>query len=169
MTSTEKAAGSDAPQSAIGPFVYPVRPTWGDTDTARMVYTARFPDYALRAIDAWLLERVGADFYRLNVEWGIGTPFVHLECDFRSPATPRDVLLLAVRVEKVGTSSLTFRVVATIEADGRLCFEGKFVCATVNEAAQLQAGARASPLDPRIKAAAEADLRLHRDPGSARR
>lgn len=150
MSQRDKAASA-------GPFVHRLVPTWGDSDPARMVYTGRFPDFALRAIDAWLLENAGVDFYRMNVDWGIGTPFVHLECDFRSPATPRDALLIAVEVEKVGTTSLGFRITATIEDDGRLCFEGRFVCVCVDGRAQYKAGAKPMPLDLRLRAAAERD------------
>lgn len=139
------------------PFVHRLVPTWGDSDPARMVYTGRFPDFALRAIDAWLMHNAGVNFYTMNVDWGIGTPFVHLECDFRSPATPRDALLIAVEVEKVGTTSLAFQVSATIEADGQLCFEGRFVCVCVDGKTQYKSGARPIPLDPRLKAAAEKD------------
>jgi acyl-CoA thioesterase FadM len=150
--------GPDLAPAGDAPFVHRLRPTWGDSDPALMVYTARFPDFALRAIDAWMLANVGVDFYCLNVDWGIGTPFVHLTCDFRSPATPRDTLLIAVQVERVGKTSLAFRVAATIEADGRLCFEGRFVCVCVDSKSQSQKGARPMPLDPRIRAGALADL-----------
>lgn len=139
------------------PFVHALVPTWGESDPALMVYTGRFPDYALRAIDAWMMANVGADFYRMNVEWGVGTPFVHLECDFRSPATPRDTLLLAVEVADIGRTSLTFRVTCTIAEDDRLCFEGRFVCVCVAGAKQWRPDSKASPLDPRIRLAAETD------------
>ena len=151
-------ADATGKRASLQPFVHRLTPTWGDADPARMIYTGRFPDFALRAIDAWMLEKVGASFYGMNMDWGIGTPFVHLECDFRSPATPRDTLLIAVAVEKVGESSLAFKVAATIEADGRLCFEGRFVCVCVDASAQSKAGARPMPLDPRIRAAAEREM-----------
>lgn len=151
------------------PFIHRLTPTWGDADPARMIYTGRFPDFALRAIDAWLLEKVGADYYRMNVDWGIGTPFVHLECNFRSPATPRDTLLIAVEVEKVGASSVAFRVEATIESDGRLCFDGRFVCVCVDANAQYKAGARSMPLDARIRMAAQADQAIRAMARSERR
>ena len=145
------------------PFVYRIVPVWGDLDPARIVYTGRFTDYALRAIDAWMLARTGADFYTMNFEWGIGTPFVHTECDLRSSLTPRDALLVAVSIEKLGNSSLMFRIEGTIEADGRPCFTGRFVCVCVEAAAQSQ-NPRAIPLDPRIKTAAQADLALTAPP-----
>ena len=155
--------GQSKAQSTTAPFTHRLTPTWGDADPARMVYTGRFPDFALRAIDAWMLDKVGVDFYRMNEDWGIGTPFVHLECDFRSPATPRDTLLIAVEIERVGATSLTFKVAGTIEADTRLCFEGRFVCVCVDGRQQSQAGARPMPLDPRIRAAAEKDLQASRN------
>lgn len=141
-------------------FVHAIVPVWGDLDPARIVYTGRYTDYAMRAIDAWFLERVGADFYTMNFDWGIGTPFVHIECDLKSSLTPRDVLLVAIRVKKIGSTSLTFDVEGTVEADGRPCFEGRFVCVCV-EAAQQSQAPRAIALDKRIRVAAEADLAIH--------
>ncbi|KAB2849568.1 MAG: acyl-CoA thioesterase [Hyphomicrobiaceae bacterium] len=140
------------------PFVHRLRPQWGDTDPARMVYTGRYPDFALRAIDAWFLARAGADFYRLNTEWGIGTPFVRLECDFRSPLTPRDIVEIEVSVERAGEKSLTFAVRGLNAGSGRLAFEGRFVCVCVKFEDQSRQDAKSIPLDPRIRAAAEADL-----------
>jgi acyl-CoA thioesterase FadM len=142
---------------STGAFVHRIRPTWGETDTARIVYTARYPDYGLRAIDAWFLERVGADFYRMNTEWGIGTPFVRLECDFRAPLTPRDLVEIEVAVERVGERSLTFCVRGRITGSGLLAFEGRFVCVCVNVGDQPRQDAKSIPLDPRIRQAAEAD------------
>ena len=142
-------------------FVHRIVPVWSDLDPARIVYTGRYTDYALRAIDAWMLDRTGADFYRMNFEWGIGTPFVHTECDIKSSLTPRDTLLVAVLIEKVGTSALTFRVEGSVQSDGRSCFVGRFVCVCVEAAAQSK-DLRAIPLDPRIETAAQADLAMQR-------
>ena len=46
--------GTEQPkaQSKDAPFVHRLVPTWGDADPARMIYTGRFPDFALRAWDA---------------------------------------------------------------------------------------------------------------------
>ena len=147
--------------SDLQPFVYRLTPVWGDLDPARIVYTGRYTDYALRAIDGWMLDRAGADFYRMNFEWGIGTPFVHTELDLKSSLTPRDTLLVTVRIAKVGTTSLAFRVdgAASRGSSVRPCFEGRFVCVCVEAAAQSE-NLRAIPLDPRIRAAAEADMAM---------
>ena len=44
---------------SLHPFVYRLKPRWGDTDIARIVYTGRIPDYGLMAIEAWAEARLG--------------------------------------------------------------------------------------------------------------
>ena len=141
-------------------FVHRVQPYWADADPAGILYTGRFTDFSLRAIDAWMQDRAGAGFYGTNVDWGIGTPFVRTECDISASVTPRDVLLIGVRVETIGATSLTFRVEGLIESDGRASFKGRFICVCVEGAMQADKP-RAIPIDARLKAAAEADLALH--------
>lgn len=110
------------------PFVYRREVFWGDTDTALIVYTGRFTDYALEAIESWFRATLGTDWYAMNVDRGIGTPFVHLDIDFISPLTPRDVLHMSVHVAHIGGSSLGFHVHGRANGD-RSCFKGNFVCA----------------------------------------
>ncbi len=113
-------------------YVHRRRIAWWDTDAANIAYTGRFPQFGMEAIDGWFIDRLGTDWYRLHNDLGGGTPFVHLSMDMRSPLTPRDELLTTVRLAKAGRSSLEFRVEGRVAADGRLSFEGKFVCVFVN-------------------------------------
>lgn len=151
-----KHTETEAPPRA---FVHAIDPYWADADPAGIVYTARFTDYALRAIDAWMIARVGAGFYRMNTEWGIGTPFVHTECDLRAPARPGEALNIAVFIERVGTTSLTFTVQGRGAERGLLHFEGRFVCVCVNSLEQY-AEVKPMALDARLRSAAEAELRV---------
>jgi 4-hydroxybenzoyl-CoA thioesterase len=96
------------------PFVYRRAVVWADTDAARIVYTGRFPNFALEAIEALLRARLDTDWYRLNLDEGLGTPFVNLSLDFAHPVTPRDELDIEVTVARVGTSSVTFSVVGRL-------------------------------------------------------
>ncbi len=112
------------------PYVHAVQIRFGDTDAAQIAYTGRFPQLALDAIDGWFRERLDTDWYRLNVDEQIGTPFVHLSVDMRSPLTPRDVLETTVLVAKAGNASLEFSVAGRVGA--RLSFEGRFVCVFVD-------------------------------------
>lgn len=111
------------------PFVHERRVRWGESDPARIAYTARFLDFSMDAIEAFLQDRLGAGFYELNLDHGLGTPFVHVEIDFRSPLTPRDTLATEVRLARLGGGSLTFAVIGRV--GDRVSFTGKMICACV--------------------------------------
>ncbi|MDO9708112.1 acyl-CoA thioesterase [Paracraurococcus lichenis] len=115
------------------PFVHSRRILWGETDAARIAYTARFLDFAMEALERWFQERLGCGWYEMNVDLGIGTPFVHASMDFRSPVTPRDVLDSEVRLVNRGRSSLRFAVTGRIGE--RLVYEAVLACVFVEAAA----------------------------------
>jgi 4-hydroxybenzoyl-CoA thioesterase len=134
------------------PFVHARRVRWGESDPARIVYTPRFLDFAMDAIEAFFLDRLDAAFFEFNADHGIGTPFVHVELDFRSPVTPRDTLATEVLLARLGGSSLTFVVRGRV-AD-RLAYEGKLVCAfVVGEGMAL----KPIPVPAQFRARLEAD------------
>ncbi len=118
-----------------GVFVHRRRILWGETDAARIAYTARFLDFAMEATEAWFRERLGAGWYELNLDHGIGTPFVHASLDFRSPLTPRDELETAVALARLGGSSLRFSLAGRADGGRRLVYEATLVCAFVDAAA----------------------------------
>jgi acyl-CoA thioesterase FadM len=107
---------------------------WGDTDAAAIAYTGRLPDIMMEAIEAWFIDRLGIDWYRLNRDEGTGTPFAHLSMDFRSPITPREPLDVTVILAEAGRSSLSFSVTGMAVGSERLCFEGRAVCVFVDVA-----------------------------------
>lgn len=120
------SGGLSAPVSV---FVHRIRVGWADCDPARIAYTGRIPCFALEAIDAWWEHAIGYDWFRLNLDRNYGTPFVHMEVDFRSPVTPRAPLECTVVLTRLGEKSLSFCV--TGRQDEVLCFEGRFVSAFV--------------------------------------
>lgn len=100
--------------------------TWGDCDPARIVYTARLPWFALDAINAWWEAHLGGDgWFQMELDHNVGTPFVRLEMDFLNPVTPRHRLICHVWPEKLGETSITFRVDG--EQDGKTCFSSRSV------------------------------------------
>ena len=122
---------------------------FGDTDAARIVYTVRFFDYAIDAIDAWFDSIAGVGFYALNTQYDISCPFVHAELDFQAPLRPGDEVATQVFVERLGRSSLTFRVRGETRA-GRPCFSGRFIVSFI--APSLM---KAIPVPPDIAARVE--------------
>ena len=106
-------------------YSHEIRVGWGDCDPARIAYTGRIPNWALEAINGWWEHVTGGDgWFQMELDRNIGTPFVRLEMDFRSPVTPRHRLICKVRPVRLGTTSITFRVEGF--QDGTLCFEGSF-------------------------------------------
>lgn len=112
------------------PFVFRRRIGWGDTDAARIVYTVRFFEFGMAAIEAWFREIWGMDWYAMHVERGEGSPFVHVEMDIAAPLVPGDLLDCTVRVEKLGKASLGFHVEGR-RRDETLCFTARFVSVVV--------------------------------------
>ncbi|WP_299773422.1 thioesterase family protein [uncultured Tateyamaria sp.] len=111
-------------------FEHAIRVTWGDCDPAKIAYTGRMPWFALDAINAWWEAHLGGDgWYQLELDRNIGTPFVHMSMDFRSPVTPRHRLICSVWPSRLGEKSVTFRVDG--HQNGVLCFEGTFTCVFV--------------------------------------
>jgi 4-hydroxybenzoyl-CoA thioesterase len=127
------------------PFVHRRVVTWGDTDSAAIVYTARFLDYMLEAIEALMRERIGADWYRMNVEENVGTPFVNVGLDFKSPVTPREPLDIRVLVVRVGRSSVTYAVQGSGAESGVLKFTGSATSVFVTARDVTHAGSRDIP------------------------
>jgi 4-hydroxybenzoyl-CoA thioesterase len=139
------------------PFVHRRRILWGETDAARIAYTARFLDFAMEAAEAWFLDRLGVGWYELNVDHGMGTPFVHASLDFRSPVTPRDEIGTTVLLARLGGSSLRLAVAGHAEGARRLVYEGTLVCAFVDNAAM-----RPIPVPDRFRPALETEAALAR-------
>jgi acyl-CoA thioesterase FadM len=109
--------------------VHRIQVRWGDCDPAAIAYTGRIPGWALEAIEAWWEHHTGLDWYRINLDRKVGTPFVHMRMDFRSPVTPRHLLECEVALKKLGSRSITHTVRG--RQGGVLCFEGEFVAAFV--------------------------------------
>lgn len=131
------------------PFTFRRRIAWGDSDSARIVYTGRFLDFMMDAGDAWWQAVIGYDWHALHVKLGRGAPAVHVDLDFSSPVAPGDELDCIVTVGKLGGSSLGLVVAG--EVAGRPCFTGNLVSAFVT-ADPL----RGTPLPPAFRECVEA-------------
>lgn len=128
-------------------FVWQRRIGFGDCDPARIAYTGRIPEFALEAIDAfWETLLDGDNWFRMNVDQGIGTPFVHMEFDFTAPITPRAALDCHVKPVSLGNSSVTFSVIGT--QNGTECFSAEFVSVFVSSP-----GFSKIPVPERVRAA----------------
>ena len=110
-------------------FIHTIRVAWSDCDPALIAYTGRIPYFALEAIDAWWEKYSGYDWYRINLDRNIGTPFVHMSLDFTTPITPRNKLDCEVSLLNIGNTSVRFKVRGSQAGVQR--FEGQFVSVIV--------------------------------------
>ncbi len=117
--------------SAPAPYVHHRVINWGDTDPAQIAYTVRFFDFAMEALEGWFRAVLGVDWYVLNIDMHLGTPFVHVEMDFLAPLTPRHELSMSVFVDKLGCASLGFQINGERD-DGTASFKTRFVCCFVD-------------------------------------
>ena len=116
---------------APGPYRHVIGVGWGDSDPAQIAYTSNIPDWALRSIEAWFKACVGVGWYEINVDLGVGTPFVNLTCAFHSPITPRHDLNVDVTITRIGRTSLACAV-AGYQSSDEPCFSGEFVCVFID-------------------------------------
>ncbi len=119
-SSTDIAAVRSSPP---GPFVHSITVGWGDCDPAQIAYTANVLTWGMKALEAWCDLCLGVNWFELNMDHGIGTPFVHLSYDLTAPVTPRGMLECTIYIRRIGRSSL--HQIIEGRQSGRLCFTGK--------------------------------------------
>lgn len=128
------------------PLIYRRRIGWGDSDAARIVYTVRFFDFGLAAVEAWFRVIWGMHWYQMHLQLDMGAPCVHVDMDMHAPLVPDDILSVKVLVEKLGRASLTFQLEGA-KQDGTLCFTARYVHSLVKmspmRAAEIPADKRA--------------------------
>ena len=107
------------------PFVTQRRVEFRDTDAAGIVhFSAFFP--MMETAEHEFLRSIGVDVMPRHVPEGmpITWPRVSAHCDYRAAARFEDLLMIGVRVAKVGSSSVRYEFVFTRDgvsiADGAL-------------------------------------------------
>ena len=105
---------------------------FGDTDMAGIVHFANFFRF-MEAAECELLRSRGLS---VKMDWegqAIGFPRVSATCDYVKPARFEDVLDVAVRIERVGTKSVTYAF--EFSSDSEIIAKGKVtsVCCRVGK------------------------------------
>lgn len=116
------------------PFIYKRRIRWADTDVAKIAYTGVFPEIGLVAIEDFSLSVFGENWYENTIDKGRGNPFVHLSFDFHASITPHDTLYVAVWIEKIGRTSLSYLLEGHILPSGKKSFTARYTSVYVDTA-----------------------------------
>lgn len=107
------------------PFVLRRRVRWSECDPAGVVYTGKFVDYLLGAVNLFYANLVDSDYRSFLKELAVGTPCRGLEMDFRGALWPEDEFMMRVRVREVRRTTFDMQVDAYQE-NGREIFVGRF-------------------------------------------
>jgi len=89
-------------------------------DPAGIVFYPRYFELITAVQDDWFNEALGIDYAALHQARGIGTPTVHLDCNFTHPSFLGEDIVFCWSVEELGRSSVTCVVTATHEGELRL-------------------------------------------------
>lgn len=131
-------------------FVQRRRLSWGEADPAGTIYAPRAIDFAIQAVEALWIEALGLSFREFQARHGLGAPWVHASCEFTRPLRAGEPFDLVVALEKLGTSSLSWRGEAK-RPDGEPLFRLKLVSVLID----MNSGAsRVIPADVRAGLAA---------------
>jgi 4-hydroxybenzoyl-CoA thioesterase len=134
----------------VGVYVHRVRVAWGDCDPAGILFTPRVFDYCTEALECFYRDVLDADWPNLVRQRHMGSPMVHVECDFLAPMPPDLELAVELGIDKLGTASLTY-VFTGRAPDGSEHFRARFVACITD----FQAG-RPVPIPAAMRARAEA-------------
>jgi 4-hydroxybenzoyl-CoA thioesterase len=84
---------------------------WGDCDPAGIIYTPRAVEFAIETLEAWYRDVLEASWASQPTTHGMGSPVVHVECDYLARLPADQPVALAVYVERIGDASITYRIV----------------------------------------------------------
>lgn len=107
------------------PFVVRRRVRWADCDPAGVVYTGKFVEYMLAAVNLFYANLSDLRYGEFSAEHEVGTPCRGLEVDFRGALWPEDEFLIRVGVGEVRQSSFDMRLDA-YQQSGREIFCARF-------------------------------------------
>lgn len=107
------------------PVTYSRKVRYSDTDAQGIVFNANFATY---------FDDTVTDLYELiGYRWGeVEIVLGRLEIDYRSPGRFGETLVTGARVERVGKTSMTLRLVTWEERTGRVVAEASQIQVTVS-------------------------------------
>lgn len=113
----------DLPRCGDFPRLHPVATRWWDNDHYGHVNNAMYYSYFDTAVNGTLIELTGQDIRELGA---IGL-VVETSCRYLAPVSFPDELTVGLRIERLGTSSITYRLAIFRGGDDEPVALGRFV------------------------------------------
>ncbi|HSJ36314.1 MAG TPA: thioesterase family protein [Acidimicrobiia bacterium] len=107
------------------PVTYVRKVRYSDTDAQGIVFNGNYATYFDDTLTD-LFDEIGYPWGEVEVVLG------RMEIDYRSPARLGDTLVTGARVEKIGNTSMTIRLLTWEEGSGRPVAEGKQIQVVVS-------------------------------------
>ena len=89
-------------------------------DPAGMVFYPRYFEMINSVIENFFADVVGRSFADIHEAAGSGVPTVNIETKFMHPSRLGEIVLFALRVSKLGQSSATFAITASLHEKKRM-------------------------------------------------
>lgn len=130
---------------------------WGHCDPAGIVYFPRFFDMFHEAMETWFSTCLAAPYDDVIVRRKIGFPSVHTEADFQKPTAFGETVVVELRLEHLGRSSM--RLAYRITGEGGeedVRGTGATVCAVMDLDPESERFRRSMPLPDDLRGAMQA-------------
>ncbi|TLM79267.1 acyl-CoA thioesterase [Microbulbifer harenosus] len=125
---------------------YPITTRWHDNDIYGHINNVTYYSYFDSAVNRYLIEEGGMDVHSAPVVAFV----VNSSCDYRAPLAYPQQLEAGIRVEKLGNSSVVYRVGIFAAGERQAAASGSFTHVFVERAVQ-----RSAPIPADIRAALE--------------
>ncbi len=129
------------------PFIVRKRVRWAECDPAGVVYTGRFSDYLLTAVNHVFDELGQGHYARWLKTLDVDTPCKGMELEFHAALWPEDVFDMHCDVPAIREHSFDIRVRAR-RPDGSAVFTGRFSPICISREVR-----RRVPIPPALRAA----------------
>ena len=93
---------------------------WGECDPAGIVYTPRFSDWVIEAVESFFATVLQVPWLDLRRSHGLASPMARVSLDFKRPVAAGDEIDIELEVARVGRTSLTFAITGRRRSDS--CF-----------------------------------------------
>jgi YbgC/YbaW family acyl-CoA thioester hydrolase len=101
----------DQPDGGQGPALVVRRAArWGECDPAGIVYTPRFLDWVIEAVEAFFATVLQVPWLDLRRSHGLASPMARVSLDFKRPVAAGDEIDVELVVARIGRTSLTFAI-----------------------------------------------------------
>ena len=101
---------------------YPITTRWHDNDIYGHVNNVTYYSYFDSAVNRYLIEEGGLDIHHSDIVAFV----VNSSCDYRAPLAYPQQLEAGIRVEKLGNSSVVYRVGIFAAGDSQAAASGSF-------------------------------------------